>query len=290
MPREPGPNDAANAFFSDGPPDPAYPVVTPPDPVYPGQTRAPLARPLDEIATPAIWSRLAPPLERVLAQLWDELGLAPSARPTRWVAIHYGRIALNAHVWERVRARLLGETPDPGLVEPAQAIGARLADALERARARLRRGRLARRIEAAERARTPFLRRLAEIDPGELDAGELARGPLDLRAWSEVLLAGLGRRLSEPDQDEADPGLRGALAFEQRCTAELGQRLAVRGVLAAPGLAAYLTVAERIRAVLEGASHWSEIAAARQERVEQFAKLLLPRDFFGRPRPDPEKV
>ena len=288
MPREPGPNDSASSIFSDGPPDPAYPVVTPPDPVYPGQTRAPLASPLDEIATPALWSRLAPPLERVLADFWDTLGLDAGARPTRWVAIHYGRIALNAHVWERVRARLAAEEPDPGLVEPAHGLGPRVADALERARARLRRGRLAKRIAAAERARTPFLRRLAEIDPGELDAGELARGPLELHAWSEVLFAGLGGRLVEPGQAEADPGLRAALALEQSCTAELGQRLTSRGAIAEPGLCAYLTVPERIRAVLEGASHWSEIAVARQERVEQFAKLELPRDFFGRPRPDAE--
>ena len=33
----------------DAPLDSAYPIVTPPDPVYPGQTRAPLATPLDEI-------------------------------------------------------------------------------------------------------------------------------------------------------------------------------------------------------------------------------------------------
>ena len=42
--------------------------------------------------------------------------------------------------------------------------------------------------------------------------------------------------------------------------------------------------------MLEGPSQWSELAAARQERVEQFAKLELPRDFFGRPRPDAEKA
>jgi len=290
MPLEPGPNDRAHWLLADGPPDPAYPVVTPPDPVYPGQTRAPLASPLDEIATPAIWSRLALPLERVLADFCDTLGLAAGARPTRWVAIHYGRIALNAHVWERVRARALGEEPDPGLVEPAHGLARRMTDALERARARLRRGRLWKRVEAAERARTPFLRRVEEIDPGDLDAGELGRGPLDLHAWSEVLFAGLGRRLPEPAESEADPALRAALALEQRCTGELGQRLAARGVLAAPGLCAYLTTPERIRAVLEGPSQWSELAAARQERVEQFAKLELPRDFFGRPRPDAEKA
>jgi hypothetical protein len=289
MPLSLGPNDT-NAFFADGPPDPAYPVVTPPDPVYPGQTRAPLAHPLDELATPALWSRLALPLERALVELWDTLGLAPGARPTRWVAIHYGRMALNAHVWERVRARLAGDEPDPGLVEPAHGVGARIAERLELVRARLRRRTLQRRLDAAEHARTPFLRKLAEIDPGDLDAGELARGPLDERAWGDVLIASFGRKLRDPSEDEADPGLRAALALEQRCTAELGQRLAARGALSAPELAVHLTIPERIRAVHEGASHWTEIAAARLERVEQFAKLELPRAFFGRPRPDTEKV
>jgi len=42
--------------------------------------------------------------------------------------------------------------------------------------------------------------------------------------------------------------------------------------------------------VLDGASHWSELALSRQERVEQFAKLDLPREFWGRPRPDAEKA
>ena len=45
----------------DAPLDSAYPLVTTPDPVYPGQTRAPLASPLDEIATPSIWSVLGRP-------------------------------------------------------------------------------------------------------------------------------------------------------------------------------------------------------------------------------------
>src|SRR5262245_63119922 len=89
----------AHALFSDAPLDPAYPVAMPPDPVYPGQTRAPLANPLDEIATPAIWSRLALPLERALVTLWEALGLR-AGQPSQWVAIHYGRIALNAHGWE----------------------------------------------------------------------------------------------------------------------------------------------------------------------------------------------
>src|SRR5574338_75006 len=106
----------------DAPLDSAYPLVTPPDPVYPGQTRAPLATPLDEIATPSIWSVLALPLARTLGELWSALGLFARARPTTWVAIHYGRIALNAHAWERLRARARAAEPDPALVEPAQSL------------------------------------------------------------------------------------------------------------------------------------------------------------------------
>jgi hypothetical protein len=276
------------ALLSDSPLDPAYPVVTPPDPVYPGQTRAPLGHPLSEIATPALWSRLSQPLERALLALWETLRLRDDARPTSWVAIHYGRIAVNAHAWERLRARSLGELPDPQLVEPARSLGARLADKLESLRAGVGRRRLPERIERAERERGLLVRRLCEIEPADLDAGELARGPLDERSWSEVLLPSLGKRLAGPVGEETDPLLRSALAFEEACTVELGYRLANRRVLANPQLVVYLTVPERIRALLEGSSQWSELAALRQERVEQFTKLDLPREFFGRPRPDAE--
>lgn len=276
------------ALLSNVPLDPAYPVSTPPDPMHPGQTRAPLAHPLDEIATPAIWSRLSLPLERALAALWETLGLRSGARPRQWVAIHYGRIALNAHAWERLRARAAGETPDPSLVEPAQGIAGRISDRLESLGSGVGRRRLAKRIEEAERARIALLRRLAEIEPADLDVGELARGPLDERSWSEILVPGLGRRLRDPQDVEVDPGVRAALALEQRCTAELGLRLAARRTLVSPPLIAFLTVPERIRAALDGASHWSELASLRQERVDQFAKLDVPLEFFGRPRPEPE--
>jgi hypothetical protein len=274
----------------DAPLDSAYPLVTPPDPVYPGQTRAPLATPLDEIATPSIWSVLAHPLERAMVELWQALGLFARARPTTWVAIHYGRIALNAHAWERLRARAVGGEPDPGLVEPAQALATRLSDRLEAVRARFRGGALARRIERAEKVREGFVKRGRELDPTELDAGELARGPLDERAWSEILLPGLGHRLLSSSDTVSDATLRAAIALEQSFGHELGARLTTRRTLAAPSLVAYLTVPERIRAVLDGASHWSELAISRQERVEQFAKLDLPREFWGRPRPDAEKA
>src|SRR5258705_5382138 len=183
-------------FELDAPLDSAYPLVTPPDPVYPGQTRAPLATPLDEIATPSIWSVLAHPLERAQLELWQALGLSARAQPTTWVAIHYGRIALNAHAWERLRARATGDEPDPGLVEPAQALGARLADRLEVLRSRWRRGALDRRIERAVKTRDGFVRRASDLDPSELDAGEPAPGPLHERPRTEVLLPGPGPRLT----------------------------------------------------------------------------------------------
>jgi hypothetical protein len=289
MPLELAEADVATlALLSNVPLDPAYPVSTPPDPMHPGQTRAPLAHPLDEIATPAIWSRLSLPLERALAALWETLGLRSGARPRQWVAIHYGRIALNAHAWERLRARAAGEAPDPSLVEPARGIAGRISDRLESLGSGVGRRRLAKRIEEAEHARIALLRRLAEIEPTDLDVGELARGPLDERSWSEILVPGLGRRLRDPQDVEVDPGVRAALALEQRCTSELGLRLAARRTLASPPLIAFLTVPERIRAALDGASHWSELASLRQERVDQFAKLEIPREFFGRPRPEPE--
>jgi hypothetical protein len=134
------------------------------------------------------------------------------------------------------------------------------------------------------------LDRLSGLDPGELDAGELARGPLDDRTWTEILLPWLGERLYLLGEAEPDACLRAAVGLEQRCNAELGVRLAARRTLATPAQVAYLTVEERIRAVLDGSSEWTELASIRQERVEQFTKFDVPRVFWGRPRPDLEKA
>jgi hypothetical protein len=273
----------------DDPLDPAYPQTTPPDPVYPGQTRAPLRSPLDQIATPSTWSRLAHPLERTLATFWQCLALRPGARPTQWVAIHYGRIALNAHACERLRARAAGRAPDPGLVEPASGWLARGSDTAESLRARLRRGALEKRLARAEKERGPLLERALAIELGDLDAGELARGPIDERAWTEILLPWLARGLFGGVDSESDSLLRSAISLEQRCGAELGGRLAGRRTLAAPAHVAYLTIEERIRAVHDGAAQWAELASLRLERVEQFARLDLPLEFWGRPRPEAEK-
>jgi hypothetical protein len=277
-------------LLPEGSPDPAYPQSTPPDPSYPGQTREPLGSPLDEIATPSMWARLEAPLARALDTCWRELGLAERGRPRPWVALHYGRIALNAHGWERMRARLAGETPDPNLVEPGQGFVGRVQDRVEALRARLSRGRLERRIERAAERRERALERLSALDPAELDPGELARGPIDENTWTELLLPWLGDRLAALVATESDACLRTAIALEQRCGLELGLRLASRRTLGTPAQVAYLTVEERIRAVLDGAHHWAELAALRQERVEQFTKVDVPLVFWGRPRIEAEKT
>lgn len=270
--------------------DPAYPSSTPPDASFPGQTRDVLCAPLDEIATPALWSRVARPLERSLVEVWEALALPAQSRPQLWVAIHYGRIALNAHAWERLRARIAGVAPDPNLVEPAQGFAPGLAERIEALRARLRVRRLDRRLDLAAERRERALTRLSSLDPGDLDAGELARGPLDERIWTEILLPCNGERLRLDGEAEPDACLREAVALEQRCTEELGLRLAARRTLAAPELAAFLTVEERIRAVLDGSSEWTELASVRLERVEHWAKLDVPRVFWGRPRLDTERA
>jgi len=277
-------------LLPEGSPDPAYPQSTPPDVSFPGQTREPLGHPLDEIATPSMWSRLEGPIERALETCWRELGLPERSRPRPWVTLHYGRIAVNAHGWERMRARLAGEIPDPNLVEAAQGLFATWTERVEALRARLSRRKLERRIERAAQRRERALDRLGSLDAADLDPGELARGPIDENTWTEILLPWIGDRLAALVATESDACLRAAIALEQRCNVELGLRLATRRTLGAPAQVAYLTVEERIRAVHDGASHWAELAALRQERVEQFTKVDVPLVFWGRPRVETEKA
>jgi hypothetical protein len=123
---------------------------------------------------------------------------------------------------------------------------------------------------------------------GDLDGRARAR-PLDDRTWTEILLPGSASACTAGEA-EPDACLRAAVGLEQRCNAELGVRLAARRTLATPAQVAYLTVEERIRAVLDGSSEWTELASIRQERVEQFTKFDVPRVFWGRPRPDLEKA
>ena len=268
--------------------DPAYPRTTPPDAVYPGQTRAPLGSPLDEIATPSMWSRLSSPLERALRELWQGLGLLERSAPAQWVALHYGRIAINAHAWERLQARYSGVEPDPSLVAPARSALERMPERYERLRARFRRHRLQKRVERAGVLREERLARARAVQLEDLDAGELARGLLDDPVWTEIMLPWLARRLEEGVRDLPDPVLRAAIALEQRSGAELGRRLETRTVLQNPAQIAYLTVEERIRAVHDESSYWATLATWRAARVEEFKKIEIPVQFWGRPRTEGE--
>ena len=273
--------------------DRAYPATIPPDAMYPGQTRAPLGSPLDEIATPSMWSRLASPLERALRELWQRLGLLERNAPGQWVGLHYGRIAINAHAWERLRARCCGLEPDASLVAPPRSALERIPEQYERLRARLRRRSLQKRVERADSKREERLTRAKALQLADLDAGELARGLLDDQAWTEILLPWLGRRLDETARDLPDPSLRAAIALEQRTGAELGRRLEMRGVLENPAQIAYLTVEERIRAVHDESKYWAALADSRAARVEEFKKIDVPVQFWGRPRmegEDPEPL
>lgn len=273
--------------------DRAYPATIPPDAMYPGQTRAPLGSPLDEIATPSMWSRLASPLERTLRELWQRLGLLERNAPGQWVGLHYGRIAINAHAWERLRARYSGLEPDASLVAPPRSALERIPEQYERLRARLRRRSLQKRVERAGSKREERLTRAKALQLADLDAGELARGLLDEQAWTEILLPWLGRRLDETAGDLPDPSLRAAIALEQRTGAELGRRLEMRGVLESPAQIAYLTVEERIRAVHDESKYWAALADSRAARVEEFKKIDVPVQFWGRPRmggEDPEPL
>jgi hypothetical protein len=261
--------------------DPAYPTVSLVDSLYPAQTRALLPPPLDGVATPAIWARLAEPLRRVLVLCWRELALRESGQPSLWVTLHFGRIALNAHGCERLSALLGEREPDPVLVVPASGIG-RMGDLWERWRARRRCAQLRARARSVRAVRAAWLERLGQRDPAELDTAALARGPMDDARWSQVLLPPLLEALeSEP---AADPALDQALALEQRWAAVLGQRLARAAVISAPAAVAYLTIQERVRAVHAADQPWDDVAEARAARVKRFAALDLPLEFWGRPR------
>ncbi len=267
--------------------DPAYPKHTPPDPLYPCQTLVPLAGMLDGVATPAIWARLGGALERAARELWEALSLLDRGRPSRWTTLHFGRIALNAHGWERMRALALELDPDPALVRPPEGPFERVLELYERlVRVRLGRIRLSERLqEAAERGRI-VLERAHRVDPRDLATLELARGPLDEPSWASLIFPALGARLFERASDAPDHVVRAGIELEQRYSAEVGRRLARTGALREPGEVAYLTVQERIRAAQEGSELWVRLAAGRRLRVERFLDVELPSVFWGRPRDD----
>ena len=273
----PAPRDDA----AQGETDPAYPTVSLVDSLSPAQTRALRPVPLDGVATPAMWARLAEPLRRVLESAWRTLGLREAGAPSLWVTLHYGRIALNAHGCERLRALLCARPADPGLVVPASGLG-RLTEAWEQRRARGRIAALRQDTGGSLARSTAQLERLAAKDPATLDTAVLARGPLDDARWADVLQTPLLAALEERPGDS--PGLDAALALEQRWAAVLGQRLVAAGLISAPSAVAYLTVQERLRAVHSADRPWNDLAEARAERVKRFASLDLPAEFWGRPR------
>jgi hypothetical protein len=264
--------------------DPGYPNSTPPDPVYPCQTLEAIGSPLDGIATPFMWSRLRGPIGRALDTIWQSLGLLQRGHPPSWASIHFGRIAVNAHGWERLRSRVTNGLPDPALVPGLEGGLQRLPDRVEQLRVRLRRGKLAARVERSEYLGERALLRARGQNPRELDASELARGPLDDTGWTEVLLPWLLTRLHDERSEVAEEQLRTAILLEQRFGTEFGRCLRERGVLRSPVDAAYLTLEERARAVHDRTLGWDAIAAARADRIRQFVDLELPPQFWGRPR------
>ncbi len=274
----------------DFPEDPAYPVSTPPDPVYPGQTREPLAPAFDGVTLPAIWSRLERPLDGALRELWLGLGLPDRTRPPQPVALHYGRIALNAHAWERLRAHLSQSSADPALSGPPLRGFQRLAERLDELRARFQTPRLRRRLERAEGAAEALLRRGNREEPEDLETGALARGPLHEREWTEILLPWLLGKLEGAGAGPAEGHVRGALVIEARHTRELGRRLCANRVLHHASDCSYLTIEERVRAVHERSPFWSGVAQDRIARVDRFVDLEVPVRFWGRPRVTAEKT
>ncbi len=266
------------------PEDPGYPSTTPPDPLYPCQTTDPIGAPLDGIATPFMWSRLAGPLSRALDVTWQSLGLLRRARPESWVSIHFGRIAVNAHAWERLRALWAGVDPDPALI-PAPPPGlARLPERLERLRVALRRGKLDARVDRARHDADRSLLRARARDPRELEAAELARGPLDEAAWIEAFLPWIFAGVTGTPSESANDRVQVGVVLEQRFSTELGRRLMRQGQLRSPVDAAYLTQEERLAAVHEPSPAWRARAEARATRIARFVELEVPARFWGRPR------
>lgn len=267
----------------DGGADPAYPTITPADAVYPCQTLEPLGPPLDGVALPTIWSRLCRPLEGALFELGRAFALGPAGWPDPPVGLHYGRIAVNAHLWERLRSRWLGEPPDPALVPPDTGF-AKLASPWHRLRAHRGEGRLRVRIEFGLERSEALLAKLAETSPALLDTLELARGPLHEPAWRDILVAWLASSLWQNGRERAEALVRSAIALEERHAAEMGRRLAQASSLESAAFVAYLTVSERLRAAQEPSPLWQQLASERRRRVEVFLEVELPQRFWGRPR------
>ncbi|MCE2390417.1 MAG: hypothetical protein J4G09_02935 [Proteobacteria bacterium] len=263
--------------------DTAYPTITPADPIYACQTREPLTAPLNEVATPAIWACLAEPLRRALAELWRAHKLRNEGLPENWVSLNYGRIAINAHGWERLCAAVQARSPDQALVVPTGRWGRWLARWESR---RAQRG--ARRLETRLSETGPrcdsTLERVRGLTLDQLDTEAVALGALSPELWVDILLPGLSGALGSGATPPPDARVEAALALEQRFTAEMGRRLAKRGILDRPAQIAYLTIGERIRALNAEAGGWVALAEERESRAMEFAELDVPNVFWGRPR------
>lgn len=273
-----------HAAYPDSGEDLGYPTSTPPDPIFPCRTLRPLLPVFGGVATPGIWSRLERPLEAALGVLWDAAGLRSRLRPYRWTSLHYGRIALNAHGYEVLGAALRGVDPDPALVPPPHGrVRIWLDDARRRFAPWRRRG-VRRRARLSAREAADVLTRAAKKVPEDLEALELARGPLDERTWRELLVLWLGERLLGEGASEVEAWARQALDLERRFTRVFGERLVERGDFRRASDAAYLTFEERLVVATDPAGPWSVHLGTRTRRVQEFVGVGMPELFWGSPR------
>jgi hypothetical protein len=99
--------------------DPAYPTSSTAELGEPVQTLEPLLPIFDGIALPSTWSRLHAPLQRALEELWNGSGLLERDHPRQWVTLHFGRMALHARGWERLRSTAHNYRPDLARLDSA---------------------------------------------------------------------------------------------------------------------------------------------------------------------------
>lgn len=263
--------------------DVAYPTRSASDPVFPCRTMEPIGSLLSGVMEPGLWSRLEGALANALTELWAAAGLRYEPAPNPWVSVYYGRIVVNAHGWETLRAVLQGEAPDPALAPPSSGWISRL---LDRARARaapLWRRRVRALVRRSLRAADHAIGASTGVPPLDLDLFELARGPLDEVAWTRILVPWLAERLLEHGNDAAEMRTARALALERRFTRALGERLVERGTLERSEDSAYLTVEERLAAVNDPAGSWALHLQSRIDRVRGFSELEVPPLFWGTP-------
>jgi hypothetical protein len=263
--------------------DAGYPTRTALDPDSPFLTQEPLLPIFDGVALPATWSRLGEALSGALGELWRAHGGSQRYQPEHWIALLYGRIYVNAHAFERLRALVAGEEPDPGLVPARQGFVAALEQWLHARRARRSQVAYRERLRRAEGRSTPILARAASLDLSLIETLELARGPLDRGVWVELLLPWLAARVSPAGEQSppTDPApvysamVREGIRFEQRCAAELGRRFTRMKICSQPADVVYLTLEERCAALRDPGPVAARVAS-RRARTESFAALELP--------------